>query len=313
MNEAQLREGLLNVAVPGLSGALSVLITFWIASIVRRKDEHSKLAKKLERLGPVLGLSAAYITVLAIYPTLNLTGGSASDRQGVIVLAAVLFVIIESLTSRATVQPTVRWLGRLVLIGGILGYQYMSIRRQWDPGTETIAWHAGVGLWMLLAFGALDRLSMKTTITPAALSLAVVPMLALPSIFDAGAASNWQVAMGVGFSLVGIALAGAVFRGRSIGQAIGTVYIVWLSGVLVACHFVSYMPLWHACVLAATPLLMVVPEFVPKLKGKAQVVVRFALLAAACIAISWASVPSFVDALTGQSSEDDFDIYGMVD
>lgn len=313
MNEAQLREGLLNVAVPGLSGALSVLITFWIASIVRKKDEHSKLAKKLERLGPVLGLSAAYITVLAIYPTLNLTGGSASDRQGVIVLAAVLFAIIESLTSRATVQPTVRWLGRLVLIGGVLGYQYMSIRRQWDPGIETIAWHAGIGLWMLLAFGALDRLSTKTTITPAALSLAVVPMLALPSIFDAGAASNWQVAMGVGFSLVGIALAGVVFRGRSIGQAIGTVYIVWLSGVLVACHFVSYMPLWHACVLAATPLLMVVPEFVPKLKGKTQAGVRFALLAAACIAISWSSVPSFVDALTGQSSEDDFDIYGMAD
>ncbi|GAB5495115.1 MAG: hypothetical protein Phyf2KO_01950 [Phycisphaerales bacterium] len=313
MNEAQVREGLLNVAVPGLFGALSVLITFWIASIVRKKDEHSKLAKKLERLGPVLGLGAAYITVLAIYPTLNLTGGSASDRQGVIVIAAILFAIIESLTSRATVQPTVRWLGRLALVGGVLGYQYMSIRRQWDPGTETIVWHAGIGLWMLLAFGALDRLSAKTTITPAALTLAIVPMLALPSIFDAGAASNWQVAMGVGFSLVGIALAGLVFRGRSIGQAIGTVYIVWLSSVLVACHFVSYMPLWHACVLASTPLLMVVPEFVPKLKSRSQTVVRYALLAAACIVISWASVPSFFDALTGKSSGDEFDYYGMVD
>lgn len=313
MNEAQLREGLLNVAVPGLSGALSVLITFWVASIVRKKNEHSKLSKKLERLGPVLGLAAAYIAVLAIYPTLNLTGGSASDRQGLIAIAAVLFAIIESLTTRATVQPTVRWLGRLALVGGVLGYQYVSIRRQWAAGTETIAWHAGIGLWMLLAFGALDRLSSKATLTPVALTLAIVPMLALPSIFDAGASSNWQVAMGVGFSLVGIALAGLVFRGRSIGHAIGTVYIVWLSGVLVACHFVSYMPLWHACVLAATPLLMVVPEFVPKLKGKSQTFARFLLLAAACISISWAAVPSFVEALTGKSSGDELDYYGMLD
>lgn len=313
MNDAQLREGLLNVAVPGLSGALAVLLSIWLASLIRKKNEHSKLARRLDRLGPPVGLALGYLVVFALYPTFKLTSGSASDRQSVILLGAVFFALFEAMTLRATVQPTVRWLGRLAIVAGVLGYQYISIRRQWEPGTETIAWHVGIGFWMLFSFGALDRLSTKTTTTPAALSLAVVPMLALPSIFDAGASSNWQVAMGVGFALAGIALAGLIYRGRSIGQAIGTIYIVWLSGVLVACHFVSYMPLWHAGVLAATPFLMVLPEFIPKLRGKAQTGVRFALLAAACIVISWSSVPGFIDALTGKSSGDEYDYYGMLD
>jgi hypothetical protein len=310
LNSAQLREGLLGVAAPGFLGALLALLGFWGASIVRRKNEHSKTAKRLDQLGPTLGFAAGYLYIFAIIQTVSFTSPSASAKQIYILLAAVVVAVLESLSTRATKQPMIRWLGRLLIVGGTLYFQYATIRNRWEPGVEMIAWTAGIGLWMMLAFGALDTLVRKSNLTSTALSLAALPMLAIPAIFASGASAQWQIALGLFAAMAGIACVGMIFRERSIGFGVGTIYIAWLSGVFVSGHFLSELPQWHAGVLAAIPFLMLIPELRPKMCRHRRLAIRLAIIAAACITISWTSVPDFFAALTGGGAESEMDYYG---
>lgn len=310
MNSAQLREGLLGVAAPGTIAALLSFIGFWSASLLSRKDEHSKLAKRLGRLGPALGFAAAYFYIFAFIQTVSFSSPSASAKQVYFIIAAGAFAVLEAFSVRAKVQPTVRWLSRLLIVGGVLYFQYATIRNRWGAGVETIAWTAGVGLWMLLAFGALDVLVKRSNLTSTALSLAAVPMFAMPAIFASGASAQWQIALGLFAALAGLAVVGMIFRERSIGHGVGTIYIVWLSGVFVSGHFLSEMPRWHAGVLAAVPFLMLIPELRPKMCRHRRLAIRIAIIAGACVAISWASVPEFIDALTGGGAKSEFEYYG---
>lgn len=312
MTQEQLRDGLLGIAAPGAIGALGAFVGFWVSSYMTRRDEHSTKARRLERLGPALGFGIAYVLVLWAIVGLPAQWGlraiSASHMQTLLALLGLMLVGAESLSLRATKQPMIRWAGRLVLVGLVLWLQLASARRhQWDAGLETIAWTAGFGLWLVLAFGAMDLLQRKTNAAPAGFSMAAVPMFALPAIFDSGASAQWQIALGVGMALTGMAVVGLLLRGRSLGSPVGTLFVLWLSGVLVVGHFYSEMPLWHAGVLGTMPFLLVLPELRGKLHWKARLAVRIALIAVAGGVISFKAAPVFVKSFTGGgASELDF-------
>lgn len=312
MTQEQIRDGLLGVAAPGVLGVLGALTGFWVSSILARRDEQSRLAIRLERLGPALGLGLAYLLVLWAFvgapATFKLGSISASHWQVILATAALGFVVAEALSTRATKQPMIRWAGRLVLVAVILWFQLGSARRnQWDAGVEAIAWTAGFGLWLVLAFGAMDLLQRRANAAPAGFSMAAVPMVGIPAIFDSGATAQWQIALGVGVALVGLAVVGLLLRGRSLGSPVGTLYVLWLSGVIVVGHLYSEMPLWHAAVLAGTPFLLVLPELRSKLSWKAKLGLRLGLVALACGAISFKAAPEFVKTFTGGgASELDF-------
>lgn len=304
MTQEQLRDGLLGIGAPGLLGALGALVGFWVSSILARRDEQSRLAGRLERLGPALGFGLAYVLVLwaiqGLPPEFKISSFSASNWQIVLGAVGLVLVSVEALSLRATKQPLIRWLGRLVLIGAVLWFQLGSARRnQWDAGFETIAWTAGFGLWMVLAFGAMDLLQRRASAAPAGFSMAAVPLFALPAIFDSGATAQWQIALGVAMALIGMAVVGLVLRGRSLGSPVATLFVLWLSGVIVVGHLYSDMPLWHAGVLASMPFLLLVPELRPKLSWKAKLGVRLALVAIAGGAISFKAAPTFVKTFTG--------------
>jgi len=312
VTQEQLRDGLLGIAAPGALGALGAVTGFWLSSILARRDEQSRLAGRLERLAPTLGLGLAYALVLWAFvglpATTKLASISASQWQLVFAALAIVLVSAEALSARATKQPVIRWLGRLLLVAGVLWFQLTSARKnQWEPGTESIAWTAGYGLWLLLAFGAMDRFLSKTTAAPAAIPMAAAPMLAVPAIFDSGATAQWQVSLGVGMALAGIALVALLFRGRTLGPMIGTLFVLWISGVIVSGHLYSEMPLWHAGVLAGMPFLLLVPELKKKLGPNARLVVRLALIIVAGGVISFKAAPEFVKTFTGGgASELDF-------
>ncbi|MCA9273666.1 MAG: hypothetical protein KDA31_11550 [Phycisphaerales bacterium] len=312
MTQEQLRDGLLGIAAPGAIGALGAFIGFWVSSYLTRRDEQSKLARRVERLGPTLGFGLAFVLVLwaiqGLPPEWNPVRMSASHRQFLLVVLGLVLVSVEALSLRATKQPVFRWAGRFVLVGLVLWLQLASARQhQWDAGVESIAWTAGFGFWMVLAFGAMDLLNRKATTTPAGLSMAAIPMCSIPAIFDSGASAQWQIAVGVGMALIGMAFVGLMLRGRSLGSPVGTLFVLWLSGVIVVGHFYSEMPRWHAGVLAAMPFLLVLPELKGKLSWKAKLAVRIALVALAGGVISFKAVPVFVDSFTGGgASELDF-------
>lgn len=312
MTQEQLRDGLLGIAAPGAIGALGAFAGFWISSYMTRRDEHSTKARRLERLGPALGFGIAYVLVLWAIVGLPAQWGlraiSASHMQFLLALLGLVLVGAEALSLRATKQPMLRWTGRLVLVGLVLWLQLASARRrQWEAGVETIAWTAGFGLWLVLAFGAMDLLHRKANAAPAGFSMAAVPMFALPAILDSGASAQWQIALGVGMALTGMAVVGLLLRGRSLGSPVGTLFVLWLSGVIVVGHFYSEMPMWHAVVLAAMPFLLVLPEFKSKLGWKTRLGVRIALVAVAGGVISFKALPMFVESFTGGgASELDF-------
>ncbi len=304
MTQEQLRDGLLGIAAPGAIGALGAFAGFWISSYLARREEHSRLAGGFERLGPALGLGLAFVLVVwaiqGLPPTFKPRSISASHWQFLLAIAGLVLVSAEAWASRATKQPAVRWAGRFVLIAAILWFQLASARmNQWDAGVEAIAWTAGFGLWLVLAFGAMDLLQRKATVAPSAISMAAIPLLSVPAIFDSGATAQWQIALGVGMALVGIALAGMLLRGRSLGPPVGTLFVLWLSGVLIVGHLYSEMPLWHAIVLAAMPFLLVLPELKSKLSWKARLIARLALIAVAGGAVSFQAAPKLVKTFTG--------------
>lgn len=313
MTQEQLRDGLLGIAAPGALGALGAIAGFWISSILARRDESSRLAGRLERLAPTLGFGLAYALVLWAFvglpATTKLASISASHWQLVIAVLALVLVSAEALSMRATRQPVIRWLGRLLLVAGVLWFQLASARKnQWEPGAIAIAWTAGFGLWLVLAFGAMDRFLSKTTAAPAAIPMAAAPMLAVPAIFDSGATAQWQVSLGVGMALAGLALVAMLFRGRTLGPTIGTLFVLWISGVIVSGHLYSEMPLWHAGVLAAVPFLLLLPELKKKLSPNARLVVRLALIVIAGGVISFKAAPGFVKTFTGGGASE-LDIY----
>ena len=304
VTQEQLRDGLLGIAAPGAIGALGAFIGFWISSYLARRDEQSRLAGRFERLGPTLGLGLAFVLVIwaiqGLPPTFKPGSISASHWQFLLAIIGLVLASAEALTNRATKQPLVRWAGRFVLIAIILWFQHASARKnQWDAGVETIAWTAGFGLWLVLAFGAMDLLQRKATAAPSAISMAAIPLLSVPAIFDSGATAQWQIAMGVGMALVGIAIAGLLLRGRSLTPPVGTLFVLWLSGVLIVGHLYSEMPRWHAIILAAMPILLVLPELKSKLSWKAKLIVRLALIAIAGGVISFQAAPEFVKTFTG--------------
>ncbi len=304
MTQEQLRDGLLGIAAPGAIGALGAFAGFWIASYLTRRDDHSRLAGRAERLGPAVGFGIAFVLVLWVIqglpPTLKPGSISASHWQFLLGVVGLVLVCAEAMTTRATKQPMVRWVGRLVIIAAVLWFQLASARKnQWDAGTQAIVWTAGFGLWLVLAFGVMDLLQRKASAAPAGLSMAAVPMLAVPAIFDSGATAQWQIAMGVGMALVGMGLVGLLLRGRSLGSPVGTLFVLWLSGVIVVGHLYSEMPLWHACVLAAMPFLLIAPELRSKLSWKAKLAIRLVLVAVAGGAISFQAAPEFVETFTG--------------
>ncbi|PHQ82554.1 MAG: hypothetical protein COB69_01615 [Phycisphaera sp.] len=316
MNAAQLREGLIGVAMPGMAGLLFALAGFWLGSYLKRRNDRSKIAKRIERLGPPIGFGLGYLLVLLSVqgtpPTLKLSSISASHWQLIFLCVAIVFALAESFSLRATKQPAIRWFGRFVLVAGVLVFQLSSARKyQWEPGVEQIAWTAGVGLWMLFAFGALDLLSVRARVTSASLSLAAIPALAIPAIFDSGATAQWQIALAVASALFGIALVGMIFRERYIGQALGTIYIVWLGGMLVVAHLYSEMPAWRAGLLAALPFAVLIPERWPKLCRHRRFAIRMAIIAAVCLAVSWGAIPGFLETLTGGGGSSDYDYYSM--
>lgn len=312
MTQEQLRDGLLGIAVPGAIGALGAFVGFWVSSYMTRRDEHSKRARRLERLGPALGFGLAFVLVLwaiqGLPPEWNPVRMSASHRQFLLAVVGVVLVSLEAFSLRATKQPMLRWAGRLVLVGLVLWLQLASARRhQWEAGVETIAWTAGFGLWMVLAFGAMDLLDRKTNAAPMGFSMAAVPMFTVPAVFDSGASAQWQIAVGVGVALIGMALVGLIVKGRSLGSPVGTLFVLWLSGVIVVGHFYSEMPMWHAVVLGAMPFLLVLPELKGKLNWKARLAVRIAIVAIAGGVISFKAAPVFVKSFTGGgASELDF-------
>lgn len=312
MTQEQLRDGLLGVAAPGLLGAMGALLGFWVSSILARRGESPRRALLLERLAPTLGVGLAYMLVLWAFvglpPDARLASISASQWQLVFAAIAIVLVGAEALTTRATRQPMIRWLGRLLLVAGVLWFQLASARKnQWEPGVESIAWTAGLGLWLVLAFGAMDRFLSKTTAAPSAIPMAAAPMLAVPAIFDSGATAQWQVSLGVGMSLAGLALVAMLLRGRTLAPMIGTLFVLWISGVIVSGHLYSEMPLWHAGVLAGMPFLLLVPEFRKKLSPTARLAVRLGLIAIAGGVISVRAAPEFVRTFTGGgASELDF-------
>ena len=304
--------------MPGMSGLLFCLAGFWLGSYLKRRNDRSKLAKRAERLGPPIGFGLGYLLVLLSVqgtpPALKISSISASHWQLIFLCVAVVFALAESYSLRATKQPGIRWLGRFVLVAGVLVFQLSSARKhQWEPGIERIAWTAGVGLWMLFAFGALDLLSVRARVTSASLSLAAIPALALPAIFDSGATAQWQIGMAVASALFGIAVAGMAFRERYIGQALGTIYIVWLGGMLVVAHLYSEMPVWRAGALATLPFAMLIPEHWSKLCRHRRLALRMAIVTAVCIAVSWGAIPGFLETLTGGGGSSEDDYYGTLD
>lgn len=314
MNSAQLHEGLMSLGVPGLIGLAFSAGCLWLSNWPGFKDNRTRWATRLEVLGVVLGLGVAYVFVYARLRGFEFASPSASSRQTYVLIAAVLASIIEAMTTRATRQPMVRWFGRLAIVGLVVGYQIASIRRNWDAGSETYAWHIGVGLWMLLAFGALDFFGSRARLGLGALTLASLPMLAMPALFAAGASSGWQIAMGVGAALLGIALAGVFFRERHLGRAIGTIFVVWLSGTIIeTSSYIGEMERWKSVVLACTPFLLVIAMVIPKLKPWTRTLVALVLVSAASIAISAESVGEFYREMTGSGPVDEFDIYGVVE
>lgn len=312
MTQEQLRDGLLGVAAPGLLGALGALLGFWVSSILAWRGESPRRAVLLERLAPTLGVGIAYVLVVWAFvglpPTSKLASISASHWQLVFAALALVLVSAEALSTRATRQPMIRWAGRLALVAGILWFQLASARQnQWDAGAEAIAWTAGYGLWLVLAFGAMDRFLGKTTAAPASIPMMLAAMVGVPAIFDSGATAQWQISLGLGFALAGLSAVALLFRGRTLGPMVGTLSVVWISGVLVSGHLYSDMPLWHAGVLAGVPFLLLAPEMKSKLGWRARLAVRVALIVAAMGVISLRAAPGFVKTFTGGgASELDF-------
>ena len=299
LTDVQIHDGVFGVAVPAGVGFFGALLGLWFGKRDADRSKSSVWSERVSVLGPVLGFGAGYVLTIALIqglPPNGLLTRSASHLQSLVVVLAVLLAGVDAFLRQGTRRTTFRWIGRAAIVAVVLAFQLRSAREyQWSAGLEEMAWTAGIGLWMLLTFVALDTTFTRSTTTASMVPLAIFAVFSIPAIFDAGATAQWQISLGMAAAMFGVAAAGLIVHDQRLGHPPATLLAVWFSGIVVLVYWYSEMPLWHAVIVALAPLAVPMPDVLwPKMCRHRRLALRSGIAAALGLSMSYGALPGFV-------------------
>ncbi|MGP1272800.1 MAG: hypothetical protein ACTS22_05660 [Phycisphaerales bacterium] len=317
-DDPRLYTALFGVALPGVIGVSGAVAGWMAGAIARRRRSAGASPRDHDSLrtgfGPALGLGAAFATM-----TVAFAGWperwpvSASDWVApIVVLSAVLAAAVD-LFPRPRKRSIATWVGRLAVAGLILYGPLARPRANFWEGSTEILWHAGIALWLLLAWAGADRITNRLRPIGQSALAAIAVAGVVPVVFGAGVTAQSQYAGGLAAAVVGAGLIAVVSAGIVATRSAGSVLVTWLAMVLlISYQYVSEMAWWEFGVIAALPLLLGALVTLPglrKLSPAKQGWIAVVLAAAGFGAVSGHHVPELRRELTGSGSSID-DYYG---
>ena len=318
-DDPRVQAGLFGVALPGLIGLVCMLPAVLVARRGKRQagDAASSGTRAHSRAGygPALGLGLAYVAA-----SVGLLGmpdnwpRSTTEWLAPLILLGTLLIALPDLVGPIGTRRLAVWLGRAGFAAAVLVWPIANTRANRWEGSELWLWHAGIGLWLLLAFACMDRVSAKLSpvFTAVVVGLTVVGLI--PVVFGAGVTSHPQVSGGMGAAIGAVGVVTILTRGIVPLRGAASLLVVWLTmTLLVSYQFIANMAWWEFGVVASLPLVLATLTILPKIGklnsnklGWIAVVITVGLTAA----VSGQHVPGLIAELTGSGGSSIDDYYG---
>ena len=310
MDDPRVYTALFGVIVPGLIGLGCAGIALLVHVVAKRRAEPDSTRTPRTGYGPALGLGLAFSVVTVAFAGMPARWPvSASDWFAPIVLLSAIAAGAVDLARSPKRRAIIAWLGRAVVLGAVLFGPVARPRINYWQGTDEILWHAGIGLWLVLAWLCVDRLSGRLRPLGSVTAALVLVGGLIPVIFGAGVTGQSQYAGGLAAAIGGAGLIAIVSKGRVSIRAAGSVLVAWLAmALLVSYQFVSEMAWWEFGVIAAIPPVLAGVTLLPglqKLSPTKQGWIVLVLVSVMTAAVSWQHVPDLYAELTGSRSASD--------